>query len=133
MFEGIFLSHNQMIWANNKCGLGFHAVDTCFSYHPIYTGKLRVLCSRDSDNKICILCYALTPSEDKDGAVEFGEFCAVDDKLKNMLNDGVLYTDGGPALPAFADFFNSAKQKRCLQHLIGSVAFSGGICNFRWL
>ena len=100
-FEAVCLSNSQMIWGNHRCGLGFHSIDTCFSYHPIYTGKLWVLCSRDSDNKICVLCYALTPSEDTDGAVEFGEFCAAIEELKAMLNNGVLYTDGGTALPAF--------------------------------
>jgi hypothetical protein len=113
-FEAIFISNSQMIWANHKCCLGFHAVDTCFSYHPIYNGKLWVLCLRDSDNKICALSYALTSSEDKDGAIEFGEFCAADKEVKGMLNNGVLYTDGGPALPAFAEFFDSAKQNCCL-------------------
>ena len=70
-FEGVYLSQSQMIWANYKCGLECHAVDTCHSYHPIYTGKLWVLCSRDSDNKTCIFAYALTPSEDKDSATQF--------------------------------------------------------------
>ena len=118
-FVACFLTMSQMIWANYKCGLGFHAVDTCHSYHPIYTGKLWVLCSRDSDNKICILAYALTPSEDKDSATQFGEFCAVGDRLQSMLSGSVLYTDGGPALPAFAEYFDAAKQNRCFQHLIG--------------
>ena len=27
-FEGVYLSHSQMIWANHNCGLGFHAIDT---------------------------------------------------------------------------------------------------------
>ena len=111
--------HHQFIWANLKCGLGFHAVDTCHLYHPIYTGRLWVLCARDSDNKIIILCYALTPSEDKNGAVDFGDFCAAFPHLKEMLQKGVMYTDGGPALPAFQEYFDSAKQKHCMHHLIG--------------
>ena len=118
-FEGIFIMHHQFIWANLKCGLGFHAVDTCHLYHPIYTGRLWVLCARDSDNKIIVLAYALTPSEDKNGAVDFGDFCAAFPHLKEMLQKGVMYTDGGPALPAFQEYFDAAKQKRCMQHLIG--------------
>ena len=128
MFEGIFLLHSQMIWTNHKCGLEFHAVNTCFSSHPIYMGKLWVLCSHNSDNQICTLCYALTPSEDKGGAVEFGDFCSADAALKTKLNQGILCTDSGPTLPAFAEFFQCCEAKALLSAL-DQVSCT---CTFRW-
>jgi hypothetical protein len=66
-----------------------------------------------------ILVYALSPHENKKGAEEFGNFFATCPELKAMMNKGVLYTDGGVSLPAFAEYFNAPLQKRCLHHWIG--------------
>ena len=98
-------------------GPKFGAIDTYFSRHWAYDGDIWVLVTRNSNNKICVPAYGLSPQEQNDGVEHFITAGKSNSNLTEYLRGAVLYTDGGPSLPRFAEGL-SMKHKRCFRHLI---------------
>jgi hypothetical protein len=118
VFNSQFLVCGPFVHVAAHCGLKFGAIDTCFSKHWCYTGQIWVLATRDSNNKICVPCYGMSPGEDNDGCDSFLKTCKTNALLVKYLNGAVLYTDGGPTMPRFAEGFEGMVHKRCFEHLI---------------
>ena len=117
-FHSQWIIVGQMIDVAELVGQKFTALDTCFSRHVFYNGKIWVLVTRDSNNKVCVLAYGTSPQENNPGASDFGDICATDARLTKYLCASICYTDGGPALPTFIARFEGMIHKRCFEHLI---------------
>ena len=118
VFNSQFLVCGPFVHVLSFVGLKFAAIDTCFSKHWCYTGKIWVLATRDSNNRICVPCYGMSPEEDNPGVDAFMATARSDGDLKAYLDGAVLYTDGGPTMPRFAAGFDGMVHKRCFEHLI---------------
>ena len=111
VFKSQFLVCGPFVHVASHCGLKFAAIDTCFSRHWAYNGKIWVLATRDSNNKICVPCYGMSPEEDNFGVAAFANTCQANAHLVDYLKGAVLYSDGGPCMPQFVGAFEGMVHK----------------------
>ena len=111
VFNSQFLVCGPFVHVASLCGLKFAAIDTCFSKHWAYNGKIWVLATRDSNNKICVPCYGMSPEEDNPGVDSLANTCKADRHLVEYLKGAVLYSDGGPCMPRFVEGFEGKVHK----------------------
>ena len=98
----------------------FNAVDAAFSKHPIYRqGYLHLLTTRDGNNRVVVLCWALCETESGDTYTWFAEQCH-DAGLTTYLNKGIIYSDRQKGINKFHEKF-AAWVGRCFKHIIGNA------------
>ena len=119
-FQRCFLSIAAMIHIAHGVGMRFSAVDACHSKHPIYRqGYLHLLTTRDGNNKIMVLAWAICETESGDTYKWFAQQCH-DAGLSTYLNRGIIYSDRQKGIEQFHDRFAAAVGK-CFKHLIGNA------------
>ena len=60
-FHSQWIIVGQFVDVAEIVGQKFTALDMCFSRHVHYNGKIWVLVTRDSNNKVCVLAYRTSP------------------------------------------------------------------------
>lgn len=98
----------------------FSAVDACHLTHPVYRdGVLHVLTTRDGDNKILPLAWAVCETESGDTYEYFADQC-VQAGLGRYLNDkSVVFSDRQKGLNKFHERFKAVTAS-CFKHIIAN-------------
>ena len=104
------------------CGMRFCALDAAFSKHAIYCdGHLHLLTTRDGNNKIIVLAWALCETESGPTYKWFADQCHAAGIGRYLGQNTVIFTDRMKGIKHFFDVFNRAKQGHCFQHILGKA------------
>ena len=98
----------------------FNAVDAAFSKHPIYRqGYLHLLTTRDGNNRVVVLCWAICETESGDTYKWFAKQVH-DAGLSTYLARGIIYSDRQKGIEEFHKAFGAVIGK-CFKHIIGNA------------
>ena len=97
-----------MIQVAYGIGMKFSAVDAAFMKHTIYReGFLHLLTTRDGDNKVCPLAWAMCETESGDTYSWFAQKCH-EAGLSRYLNRGsVVFSDRQKGIEKFPESFTA--------------------------
>ena len=119
-FQRCFISIAATIHIVHGVGLRFSAVDAAFSKHPIYRqGYLHLLTTRDGNNRVMVLAWAICETESGDTYKWFAQQCR-DAGLGTYLNRGIIYSDRQKGIEEFHAAFGAFIGK-CFKHIIGNA------------
>ena len=119
-FQRCFVSIAATIHIAHGVGMRFSAVDAAFSKHTIYRqGYLHLLTTRDGNNKIMVLAWAMCETESGDTYEWFAQQCH-DAGISSYLNRGIIYSDRQKGINKFHDKF-AAFVGRCYKHIIDNA------------
>ena len=119
-FQRCFISVPATINIAHGVGLRFSAVDAAFSKHPIYRqGYLHLLTTRDSNNHVLVLCWAICETESGDTYTWFANEVHLAG-LSTYLAKGIIYSDRQKGIEEFHNKFGAFIGK-CFKHMIGNA------------
>ncbi len=121
-FERVFVSVRAAIDVALACGMGFSAIDACHSKHIQYrSGMIHMLTTRDGNNKLLPLAWAICETESGGSYEYFAHHCQ-EAGLDQYLNqdNSVLYSDRDKGVPIFHDAFTNCNSARCFKHIIAN-------------
>ena len=118
-FQRIFVCVATALNAAFGVGIGFSAVDACFSKHAIYRdGFLHVLTTRDGNNRVLPIAWAICETESGDTYDWFADQCyaAGCGRYLNRAHS-VVYSDRMKGIEQFFPRFR-AYHGYCFKHII---------------
>ena len=118
-FLRIFICVASAVNAAFGVGIGFSAVDACFSKHAVYRdGFLHILTTRDGNNRVLPLAWAICETESGDTYEWFADQCYAAG-LGRYLNraHSVVYSDRQKGVLKFFLRFR-AYHGYCFKHII---------------
>ena len=93
-FMRIFVSLASALHAAFGCGIRFNAVDAAFSKHTIYKdGFLHLLTTRDGNNRVLPLAWAVCETESADTYEWFSQQCFDAGLGRYLTKDSIVYSD----------------------------------------
>ena len=117
-FKRMFVSVAACLHTAFGVGIRFSALDASFSKHAIYTdGCLHVLTTRDSDNRVLPLAWAVCETESGDTYKWFADWCNKAGLSRYLTAKSVLFTDRMKGIKQFFAKFN-AYEAHCFKHII---------------
>ncbi len=120
-FKRLFVSVGSCIDIAYGIGLRFSAVDAAFSKHSIYRdGFLHLLTTRDSNNKVLVLAWAICETESGDTYDWFAAKCHEAGLSRYLSDQGSLWSDRMKGIEKFTEKFK-AHVGKCMNHIIGNA------------
>ena len=117
-FKRMFVSVAACLHTAFGVRIRFSALDASFSKHAIYTdGCLHVLTTRDSDNRVLPLAWAVCETESGDTYKWFADWCHQAGLSRYLTRASVLFTDRMKGIKEFFAKFN-AYEAHCFKHII---------------
>ena len=114
----MFVSVGPAIQVGYGIGMKFSAVDAAFSKHTIYhDGQFHLLTTRDGNNRVLPLAWALCETESGDTYEWFAEKC-IEAGLERYLNNAsIIYSDRQKGIYKFHEAFR-AFVGSCFKHIV---------------
>ena len=120
-FLRLFVSIAANIEIAFACGMRFAAVDAAFSKHTEYRdGCLHLLTTRDGNNEILVLAWAICETESGDTYIFFAEWCYAAGLHRYLNKYCVTFSDRQKGIHKFHERFESFWGK-CFKHIIGNA------------
>ena len=117
-FKRCFVSCAACIHVAFGCGIKFNAIDATYSRHSVYRqGYLHMLSTRDGNNKILPLAWAICETESGPTYEFFADQCHAAGLHRYLTRNSVLFSDRQKGLEKFHERFNSHRG-RCVLHII---------------
>ena len=128
-FQRYFVGIKPSITLLEQCGLGFAAVDACFTKHHIVNGmQLHIIAARTSMNTIVIIGWSLELSESNDTyswlatqAEALGFERLVRAPCAHIALRPVVFTDGFKGSYRFSENFPRLHHALCAKHLSNAI------------
>jgi hypothetical protein len=100
------------------CGMKFAAVDAAFSKHTVYRdGQLHLLTTRDGNNKVIVLAWAICETESGATYEYFASKCHEAGVSRYLSSKAIIFSDRQKGIKRFHAKF-PAKIGRCFKHII---------------
>ena len=120
-FKRMFVSVAACLHAAFGVGIRFSALDASFSKHAIYRdGCLHILTTRDSDNRVLPLAWAVCETESGNTYKWFADWCHQAALSRYLTAKSVLFTDRMKGIEQFFAKFN-AYEAHCFKHIIDNT------------
>ena len=117
-FLRLFVSIAANIEIAFACGMRFAAVDAAFSKHTEYRdGCLHLLTTRDGNNNVLVLAWAICETESGDTYTFFAQWCYAAGLHRYLNKSCVTFSDRQKGIHNFHDWFESFWAK-CFKHII---------------
>lgn len=117
-FMRIFVRLAIALNSDFGCGIRFSAVDAAFSKHMIYKdGLLHVLTTRDGNNRVLPLAWAVCETESADTYLWFSQQCHAAGLGRYLTANSVVYSDRMKGIEHFFGLFN-AYHAHCFKHIL---------------
>ena len=117
----MFVSIAANIEVAFAAGIKFCAVDAAFSKHTEYRdGCLHLLTTRDGNNEILVLAWAICETESGDTYTYFAQKCHEAGLSRYMNVKCIIFSDRQKGIIKFHERFN-ARRGKCFQHILGNA------------
>ncbi len=120
-FRRLFISIAANIEVAFASGIRFAAVDAAFSKHTEYRdGCLHLLTTRDGNNEILVLAWAICETESGDTYTYFAYWCHQAGLSRYLNKHCIIFSDRQKGIVKFHDNF-LARLGKCFRHIIGNA------------